>query len=662
MRLILKIGVLLFCIAALVLALPACAKKDDLFAITGLTSLTIEKNETVRAVVGLNMVDAEAHENEKAYLYELLPGEDLTSLGGKDPLDEATIDTEMVFEFPLQDGDRTRLYSMFAVCYENGRLLLEDAYPISNPEKLASCTETFRGDASPKGLCVSDVESAVGMDVSHAMLKVDVANLCNGSGENYSFDGKVYSVSSSALATLDRQVKQAYGAGMQVSLRLMFDSSVSRDASVALMDFLAERYADGDFGTVTAFFVEAEGAKNTAELAFFARTALVSHVKNGRVYVVCKDKTVSGASEFLQSVSARISDLGGFAWGAAVVPAASGTLPWEASAEDVLGLQALSSFYKTLYSYNHYPIYFAVCDLRFDEEDESIQAVSVAYAYAKAIEAGADQVYYGAQRGSNGLFTSIGTERLAADMYRRIDLGLNSEQIHLCKSASLEAWDVIEALKPSRKMLTGNGSTGFGVGDRKDLYDFTSGDTFGFSAVGGISEPQSRDSAAWGKPVLYTWLSAANDKTGVRKMLTDGTSLKDVSALTLQFLAQYDIVQQCSLTLCLSGTDENGVVLTYESSIGFEGTKWQTVTFDISEFVAAADLSQPCVLSVLCEPTSDTDENFVLFLKGIYANYPQSGTNMILPIVLTVLGVVAGFALILVLYHRARVHNRRKRG
>lgn len=660
MKLVLKIGALLLCAVVLVVLLPACAEKNDPFAITGLSSLTIEKNDTVRAVVSLNLTQAEAHANESAYIYELLPGEDLTSLGGKEALDEAKVGTNMTFEFSLRDGDRTRLYSTFAVCYENGLLLLDAAYPIGNPETLASCTTSFRGGASPKGLAISDVESAVGLGVSHAMFDVNAAAFDNGSGTTYQFDGKEYSVSAVALSALDRRVTTACLAGMQVSLRMIFDSSVSRENSVALLDFLTARYDGEEYGTVTALFVDAEGAENAAELSFYARTALISHVRNGRVYVVCKDKTASGASEFLKNVSTRIAQFGAFRWGVALDSICTNVLPWEPSAEDALDLLSLSDFYKETYSYDHPPIYLAICNLKFDEEDENGQAASVAYAYAKSVEAGADLIYYGAQNGDGGLFTAAGTERLAADMYRRIDIGLSSEQIYLCKSVSVDAWNTIESLRASRKILTGNGSTGFGVGEQKNLFDFTSGETFGFAAVGGLSEPQSRDSAAWGKPVLYTWLNAAQEQTGVRKMMENGLRLKDATALTLQLLAQYDIAEPCVLTLCLSGMDENGAAVSYESSIKFEGKKWQTATFDISEFVASADLSQECVLTVFCKPTTDTDENFVLFLKGVYAYYPQGGTTMILPIVLVAVGAVLGFALIVVLYLRARVHKRKR--
>ncbi|MBQ8309456.1 MAG: hypothetical protein IJX80_00400 [Clostridia bacterium] len=655
-----KIGALLLCIASLAILLPACAEKNDPFAVTGFSSLTIEKNETVRAVVSLNMADAEAHANEKAYIYELLPGEDLTALHGKVALKDAPIGTEMIFEFPLRDGEHTRLYSSFAVCYENGSLLLDSSRKIDNPEKLASCTSAFQGKYSPKGLLVSDVESAVSMGVTHAMLDVVLAELCGGSGSSYRFDGTEYTLSSSAINLLDRRVKEASDAGMQVSLRLIFDSTLTKEKSLSLLDFLTARYAGGALGTVTALFVEADGAKNAGELARLASVALVSNVKNGRVYVVCKETTVSGAEAFFLNVSKKIAEDGEIPWGAAVIPAVSNVLPWETSTNDTLDVQALSSLYETLQSYDSHPIYFALCDLRFDASDGDKQAVSLAYAYAKAIEAGTGLVYYGTQRGSNGLLNEMDEKRTSAEMFRRLDLGLDAAQIYLCQSTSLEAWETIKALKPSRTKVSGYASAGFGAGEQEPLFDFTGGSTLGFSAVGGAAEPESRPSAAWGTPVLYTWLHAAQGETGVRKLMANSSELDGASALSLQLLAQYNRAERCSITLRLVGCDTQGSTVSYESVGSFDGRKWQTVTFDISEFVANADLSQPCALTVLCEPGSDTDETFVLFLKGIYANYPQESSNMILPIVLTVAGVLIGFLLILILYRRARVIGRKR--
>ena len=664
MKRMLKIGAMLLCIILLTALLPACAKENDPFTITGFPSLTIEKNNTLRAVVNLSIADVEAHAGEKVYVYEVLPGEDWIVYNKSEPVGEAEIGSEMVFEIPLYDGEHTRLYSSFVVCYENGKPLMEQARAIDNPGQLASCNVVFDGAMSPKGLSVSDVDTAAMLGTTHAMLNVSISALCSGWGESYRFDGEEYTYSSSSLKTLDNQVRDAYAAGMQTSLRMNFDS-IGTKTALAVLDFLATRYSNEDFGVVTAFFVEASSTRVASSVAVFANTALASNVKNGRVYVVCNATDIDQAEAFYATVANRISSLGDFSWGAAISLSDldSTYLPWEQSEKGGVDLHSLSNLVERVTDLKGGPSYLAVCDLNFDATDENLQATSLAYAYAKAIEAKVGLVYYDSQMGDCGLFDSKGRARASAEIFQHIDIGLGAAQTYLCKSVSDTAWNTISLLKPTRTHLSGNGGTGYGVGKQEMLFDFSDGKTFDFISIGGVGAPQIRDSDAWKKPVLYTWLNPQEGLNGIRALMEDGQALSNASAITFRFLAQYKEIaaESCKLTLCLMGADVNGATVTYEADASFRAKKWQTLTFDVSDFTARADLSRPCSISVLCEPSVECNENFVLFFKDISAFYPQDNGGIFLPVILlTLAGILIGFLLIFIMYRRVRIFRRRR--
>ena len=208
--------------------------------------------------------------------------------------------------------------------------------------------------------------------------------------------------------------------------------------------------------------------------------------------------------------------------------------------------------------------------------------------------------------------------------------------------------------------IISSGSVGQGTGKQTTLVNFTASDLCGFEAIGNTSDPTFKSSAAWNANVLYTWINSAEAETGIRGTLSNPTVLQGASTLSVQILAQYTKTTTYQATLRLEGVDKNGAPLVMEATTAASSASWQTVTFDISAFVASANLEVPCTVTVLTSSEAE-EEEFVLWVHSIYTSSMNTYPEYVLPIAAAACGFVVGFALFFVIYRATCKRNRRPR-
>lgn len=662
-RLVALLLILLICIPML----PACQKGDPL-ADNGFSSVTIhKKGEKVEATVTLNTDLVAAHKGSRAFLYELRPGEEVSALSARDPLDSAKVRAKMEFDFPLIDaGGYNRVYSSFVIVFNDGTLLSETGYWIENPELLATNRQEFLWESSPKGLVLDDVDEATALGAMHAMLETSLSTLSVGATA-ITFGGATYYVSESELARLDTAVREASAAGMQCSLTLRLDASSPLDYCTALLDFLTARYAGGDYGTLSAIFLKdtnVTSAEQTALLCRVANQALLSHVANGRVYVLTEEGGLDNTKTFFSTVSAALSAGGPMLWGAAVDLSGEQSAPWLSSDDaDRITPAALASLkeFFTRSGKTNYIKWFSVCGLSYSAADETLQAASFAYAYHTAANAGADLIFYSeATDDACGIYASDGTARRIESVFSSIDVGLSLADSTLCGDAIGAPWEALSHDGVSRLPLGGLPSVSADGTLGSSLFDFTGGDLGGFFAVGSTAPLSVQAHPATQTPALLLSIdpAASHAPGGIRKLFANPSVLESVTSLTVRLQVQGAARQKTNLTLSLEGMNTNGTRISYSSTASIENRSWQTVDFRIISFLAEADLSSPVVLTLTAEPANDSGEKIELWVEQMGTTKLEKDYGTWIAIGVTLGCILVTAAIILVAY-RFTVRRRR---
>ena len=118
------------------LSLAACSGEDDSPA---LPVLQAHEDGSATLTVRLDAQTLQAHAGQTARLFALSPGEDVSAVAGRQPLDEQEIAARL--RFPVAVGG-SGLYCTYAVVFSDGTPLAGTPLSLSNPEILAA-------DASP---------------------------------------------------------------------------------------------------------------------------------------------------------------------------------------------------------------------------------------------------------------------------------------------------------------------------------------------------------------------------------------------------------------------------------------------------------------------------------------------------------------------------------
>ena len=552
----------------------------------------------------------------------------------------------------------------FCVAFEDGSLLTADPFYVENPQSLAENTDAFAWQKSPKAIQNADAHDAVSMSAMHAAYEISFSELTDGA-DTFTYHDQTYTVSFAALERLDGQVLSATEAGMQVSLILRPDARLSAMETVSLLDMLTARYAGGEHGLVSAILLRTERADEMASLCRLTSLALRSHVANGRVYVIAPSASLSETQSFFENLRLAFLASGEISWGAAVTSQASDASPWESTDEDVVSISDLSSLSSSLFTApeDGRISYFALCDLAFSADDETLQAASYAYSYLSAVSANAGLIFYRDHVGAQaGLRDESGEARRILSVLKEIDKGLSPADRRMCEQTVGAAWKNLTQPEASRVLVSGTanlGATGF---QEEVLFDFSSGSLLGFTGAGSLTVPEIRSSAAWGKPVLYTWVDPAHyTEGGVRRVLHGGEIPKGATSLSVQLLTQIPSTESCRVRLTLEGVSENGHRMTYEKEVEVAGENWQTVTFGISAFASEVDLSQPCVMTLTTEPLSETPEEYVFWLRGIHVRYPVRDNGSLWAIGIVLAGLAVGFLIVFLIYRATAATPRKRR-
>lgn len=653
-----KIICLLLALMCLLCTLAGCQKSADPMAKSGFRELTVDSKNRVHATVTLDLRTVQAHTGEKARLYELRPDEDIAAATSREPLDEVRVSQTLEFRFPLLDGDRTRLYSSFTVVFEDGTPLSTDGHYIQNPQSLAADTHEFPWAGSPKGLVIDDADDALSLGAMHAMCEISLSELIGG-GDTVTLNGVSCSVSSDTLTRLDGEIGQAAARGMQVSLTLHMDTAISDGAYAALIDHLVSRSVkDGRCG-LTAVFLRTLDTANIATLCRLTDLSLRSRTANGRAYVAPAVATLDEAKIFFSTLQAQLLTGGEMPWGAAVVPQCEGFPDQEGITPLSLSdLSPLSNF--LLNTQDGAASHFAVCGLSFSSSDTDRQAASYAYAYRQAVLAKADLIFYRDHVDElAGLRAANGGARRILSVFSSIDKGLSAADRQLCSDLLGNEWNDGTADLTSRLTVRGVANVGTSGLEESPLFDFTTGECYGFEGVGVSDAPKSHHSAAWNAPVLYTWISPRyGNAGGILKCFSDGSSLKNVSSLSVQLLSQIPDVESCSAKLTLEGTASNGKRVTYTSDASIKNGTWQTVTFQIGNFVAEADLSAPIIMTLTTSSDAEIQEDYVLWVRGIDVRRPNAGMTAYLPVILIGSCLAVSFLAVFLIYRKTKYRRR----
>jgi len=512
---------------------------------------------------------------------------------------------------------------------------------------------------SPKALYATDVASAFESGAMHVMLEVGLSEIVGADG----------TFQDMALLKKDKQIAEATRSGMQVSLLLRLDQSLPTQTLVALFSELTARYNGGERGCVSALFLKMGSGYEDATVCRFANLALRSQVANGRVYMISSGKTVDEVKAEYTNLYRVLSESGSIAWGAALVPDDSGPA-WEKGEDGVISpdqFNQISDFLMTSDSVAHAD-WFAVCGADYRTLNEEQQAVSYAYLYRAALEAGAGLVFWDAQFDDDcGLYTKDGEERPLASVFESIDRGLNEDDLALCQALAGTAWDRLRGNFTSRESVSGLANFGTSGLEEDMLFDFSDSDVHGFFSVASPADAKTQNSAAFQKPVLYSWVdpnSTAN--SGVRRFFDNAQAFQNVTTLSLRLLTQAPKVQECRIVLSLEGQREGGERVSYESAITLSNNSWQTVTFQISSFTTGLDASAPCVLTLTAQPCRTeegeiSDQPFVLWVRDLYVRYPSDGSATVILTVAVILVVLSVAVLLLLFYGRSVRRKDRKK-
>lgn len=208
------------------------------------------------------------------------------------------------------------------------------------------------------------------------------------------------------------------------------------------------------------------------------------------------------------------------------------------------------------------------------------------------------------------------------------------------------------------RQIVGYGSVGDGIGKHTTVIDFAGSDLGGFSSFAETEVLTFGTSAVWGTNVLKTRLSSPLGETGIQKTFSDASVLSGATTLSVQQVAQ---ASAYTLTLRLSGIDKSNAPLMLEATVSATTNQWQTVTFDISPFVALMNENAPVTLALLASADAQASTGAEWMVKSVYVSAPQAVPEVLLPIAAAACGFAVGFALFFVIYRTTCSKNRRPR-
>ena len=165
-------------------------------------------------------------DNRTAYLFAVEPYEH--SLKGKSPIASASMASDLTFKAGLNKNSSSSLLQKkfyVGVKYCNIYRIVSNSFYITNPEAAATNTAAFPRSArgTKKGLKLSisdqDIDAGKNLHISSVCIDVILDNFLNGSGYNYTYEGKTYSFSNE-ISHYKQQIRKYNSAGILVSANI----------------------------------------------------------------------------------------------------------------------------------------------------------------------------------------------------------------------------------------------------------------------------------------------------------------------------------------------------------------------------------------------------------------------------------------------------------
>lgn len=450
-----------------------------------------------------------------------------------------------------------------------------------------------------------------------------------------------------------------------------------------------------------------EYVTNYEKLVRLANIAVKSHDPSGRVYISLSSRRSGGGQgttgkwsihSFLTAFTAETRARGNYSWHVACDLYADMPTVWLSDPSADSNRMTARSF-DNLTDLLEGAKYFTpdeqmrrvvLTDYRIPSvtegvETESRQAASYAYAYRSVVANGqVEALIYGCyeddDKAASGLRVDVDTKgdegeenvragksRAIYDVFVRIDTSASGdadeEVTRIIKRGYEDLLEDTEGIY-TVELVSGDVSTdSYDADAGEDAWmSFRGGDLHGFEGASSLSYLELRRSA----DATYATLHARFDRTetadpmGVRTRLT-GKDLEGKARLHVDLYAgcvDEDARASVPVTLRLerpatgSTTDGKGRVIYEATAEGIRGGRWQTVTFDISDFEDFLRSSDEVILSLWID-----DESGVSYEMGVDAIRADGGAESILVIVLIVLlvlALVAGVTVAVIFFVRRR--------
>lgn len=609
-------------VMAVLMLLPmlfACKKEDEISS--SVPTVTVDEAGEITFLLKLGAEELQVHAGQTAFLYELLPGEDLYAINEKSSMQRASVSSKIKFTFPVTDENGAdRRCNSYVLTFSDGTVYSAPVY-VSGTQTLAKNTETFPHGNSIKGLNSVNEELSASLYSAHTLIPLSASALITGDTP-MAWNGTTLAVSGALLAATDAQVKQAANAGMQITVELTVEEDVSDSLAVALINLLLERYSTQERGVVTAIVLK-EGAsiatdgeafsasvQRIAYLMSMANQALLSRVQNGRVYLGADGEigTIKSYAEEVAKAAQKIIPVTAF--GVALYPAALTASLYESemdTEERELLLSDLSKTVEALSDGIGRSTRFAVLGLNIPSADAELQAALYAYAYRVCLLSKVDFLIYETPLGEEyGFYGADGENRPIAECFALADTADNVVGESFAERLLGEDWTSLKSVRAARVAIREIGNQGISDDVGKRYLDFSEEKRVDFGAVGSAAVPAVVRSELWQSDVLMT--AVQNEgygmASGFRCALPDVKKLDGVHVLSANLLAQSTVAQTAEVTLTLVGTASDGRILSLTSTVSLSCNTWQAASFHVRSFTAQLDTEQPCTMSLTMKPVS----------------------------------------------------------
>ncbi|MBO5273679.1 MAG: hypothetical protein J6I45_03595 [Clostridia bacterium] len=221
-------GAVILVMLAVLLSFSAAADKVETNAITQVRITKDLSGIEVKAVFTEEFVNSTSKaEDNKIYLFELLPYQSTLRINDLVPIAEASPSSSVTLNVDFAQGTQSRLFAKYVLAVKSGESysIVTNAFFIENPEVLASSTFAYPATTSMKGLAAQLNSDLQELGVGHTVITLPINEYMLVENEegahSYIFDNRTYYIDKEKLALLDHRIKVLSDAGINVYLDLV---------------------------------------------------------------------------------------------------------------------------------------------------------------------------------------------------------------------------------------------------------------------------------------------------------------------------------------------------------------------------------------------------------------------------------------------------------